>query len=256
MIKQLITFSAVLISTNAHCQYNLQSIDANIPLLVQNDYAVPYSVGITFTNENKKTDLFVRLAGFDYHNSENALYLAKDKDYYSMDVKHLYRLPQGDSVRTHSFDSRNAGIGIQAGIRRDFTIVGLSLYTSANLGLFAHFRQHSLSTYYTINSPDTVFYQDEYYNIINDYTLGSAENYANDRGWSILPQVGIETGIILQAHKRCSVIPKVIIQTSAVRQSDIPQLYWGFSTQPVDRTKYSVEVNISLGLQVSYSVNN
>ncbi|MDB4174692.1 hypothetical protein N9811_07810, partial [Bacteroidia bacterium] len=66
MIKQLITFSAVLISTNAHCQYNLQSIDANIPLLVQNDYAVPYNVGITFTNENKKTDLFVRLAGFDY----------------------------------------------------------------------------------------------------------------------------------------------------------------------------------------------
>lgn len=113
-----------------------------------------------------------------------------------------------------------------------------------------------MSTYYTINSPDTVLYQDEFYNIINDYTLGSAENYANDRGWSILPQVGIETGIILQAHKRCLVIPKVIIQTSAVRQSDIPQLYWGFSAQPVDRTKYSVEVNISLGLQVSYSVNN
>jgi hypothetical protein len=131
--------------------------------------------------------------------------------------------------------------------------LGIPYYSSAHVGIFAHKRSYTLASSYTIHSPDSVFNGDDFV-YEDEYSRGTTFNIIEDEGWSILPQIGLETGLILSAGKRLQFKPKVILNMSYELISGIQNTSGLFTTQEI-RKNYALDLQASAGLQVLFLLN-
>jgi hypothetical protein len=258
--KVLFTLVILCFTVAGQAQLTVHSIDLNTPMYYSANWTNPLGIGITVNTKSQKYKLFGRVAGFSEGGFQTILF--QDTAHggsYTYDDKLVYKLPDGDSVLTKSFHSYNKGLGIQLGLRSDFKIFSVPFYTSAHIGLFAHKRDHARAQYYTVNKPDTTTFSSgdgtsgSYF--ISDYTKGYVTQILEDVGWSLLPQLGLETGIILSAGNRLEFTPKVALNLSSYRHSDINDVFFqptGANATPRIRTW---DISMSATLQVSYLIH-
>lgn len=137
------------------------------------------------------------------------------------------------------------------GVRRDFTLLTVPFYTSWHIGLFAQQYDYGLGISHTVYLSDTTVFDDGF-TYIDDYTGGATIETFEDRGWSILPQAGIEAGLVLSAGQRLQFIPKIVCNFSYYRASGISDPYTYTIINPVVRTTRAFDLQATAGLQVSY----
>jgi hypothetical protein len=260
LFKALFILVILSFTVATQAQLNVHSIDLNTPLYYSADWSNPLGIGITVNTKSEKYKLIGRVAGFSEGGFQTILFQDTARGgSYTYDDRLVYKLPDGDSVLTKSFRSYNKGMGIQLGLRSDFKIFSIPFYTSAHIGLFAHKRDNAMAQYYTINKPDTTTFTSadgtsgSYF--ISDYTKGYVTQILEDVGWSLLPQLGLETGVILSAGNRLEFTPKVAINLSSYRHSDINDAFFqptGSNATPSTRT---LDMSMSATLQVSYLIH-
>jgi hypothetical protein len=243
----------VAFSLTTYSQYSISTIDYQTSFYTGGDIGNPFGLGITLTHSEKKLKLFGRVSGFSQGRFQNKFYQDTARSTFCYDDKVVYLLPEGDSVLTRTYGSYAWAIGIQAGVRNDFKLLGIPLYSSAHVGIFAHKHSYTLVSSYTINSPDSVFNGDDFV-YVDEYSRRTTFNVIEDEGWSILPQIGLETGLILSAGKRLQFIPKVILNISYERISGIQNTSGLFTTQEI-RKNYALDLQASAGLQVLFLLN-
>jgi len=231
-------------------QYTIHSIDYTTPLYYGSDLGNPIGIGITLKNETKKYQLIGRVSGFSYGGFPQNYYQDTARRTFSSGDREVYKLPKGDSILTHTYSNSNAALGLQVGIRKDFELWTIPVYSSAHVGLFAQRYTYDLALSHTINSPDTNRFEGSTIGI-SDYRTGTTFTTIEDHGWSILPQVGLETGLVLSAGKRLQFIPKLVINLSYYRASVFQNSY-AYSYAPKVGNNFALDIQTSLGLQVSY----
>ena len=250
---RLFCLGLLLSSLTSFGQHTISSIDYNTPFYNGGDIGNPFGFGITLSHSEKKLKLFGRVSGFSQGGFQNKFYQDTAQSTFSSDDKVVYLLPEGDSVLTRTYGSYAGTIGIQAGVRNDFELLGIPLYSSAHVGIFAHKRRYDLASSYTINSPDSIFNGDDFV-YVDEYSRGTTFNVIEDKGWSILPQIGVETGLILSAGKRLQFIPKIALNVSFERISGIQNTSGLITTQEI-RKNYVLDLQTSAGLQMSFLLN-
>ena len=252
-MKYIFTLFTLALFSTSFGQYKLQSIDYNTPYYNGGSYDSLFALGVTLQKDSSRYQLFGRITGYQYGGFIDREFLDTASHNFDYRDRAVYKLPEGDSVLTHDYVNYNAGIGIQVGLREDFTLWTIPLYYSAHIGLYAQRFHYGLGMYYTTNTPDTTFQTPEYFNI-SEYTLGQTFNSYEDEGWSIIPQVGLETGIVLSAGKRLQVIPKLTCNASCVRESGIQTNYDKPLAAEI-KPNYSLDLSLGTALQISYLLN-
>ncbi len=238
-----------IITISSSAQYAIKSIDYNTPFYQGGSPGNPFGLGLTLKDNNKAIELYYRVSGFNYGGFIRSSFYDSSSGYFVYDDRVVYQSNKGDSVLTVNRNERNSGIGIQAGVHRNFEIWTLPFFASVHAGLYAQKYDYSLSYSYTANSPDTSQFRNPIFD--PDYSRGSSVQRYEDVGWTILPQFGLETGMVLSAGKRLQVIPKLVFNLSLIRVSGM-QTISGPSIGATITPSYSVDLNGSAALQVSY----
>lgn len=232
-------------------QYTISSIDYNTPLYYGSDWGNPFGLGVTLKNKNTTYQPFGRVSAFSYGGFVQRSCLDTASRRYTTNDRIVFKMPLGDSVLTKEYISFTRGYGLQVGLRRDFTFVTIPFYTSLNVGVFAQQYDYGLRISHTIHQSDTTVFDDEF-TYIEEYTSGTNKEIYEDRGWAILPQLGIEAGLVLSAGKRLQFIPKIVCNLSYYRTSGISDPYLYIFTNPVVQNKSALEFQATAGLQIAY----
>jgi|TARA_B110000902_G_scaffold125029_1_gene145919 hypothetical protein len=250
--KRLLTLVLFACSnTYSFGQYIISSIDYNTPLYYGSDWGNPFGLGVTLKNEHKECRVFGRVSAFTYGGLVQRSYLDTASRRYTTNDRIIFKMPLGDSVLTKEYISFTRGYGLQVGLRRDFTLLTVPFYTSVHVGVFAQQYSYGLGISHTIHQSDTTVFDDGF-TYIKEYTSGTNKEIYEDRGWAILPQLGIEAGLVLSAGKRLQFIPKIVCNLSYYRASGISDLYLYIATNPVVQNTRAIELQATAGLQVSY----
>lgn len=240
-------------------QYTISSIDFTTPFenrrfYTGSDPGSPFGLGVTLNTENSKYQLFSRISAFRGGGTPFRVYQDTAQGNFQYGKEVMYKKPLGDSILTKSYSNLNSGIGLHVGVRRDFELWTVPWYTSAHVGLFAQRYTYELAVFHIINRPDTAIYDDNFVDI-KDYSIGTTLDEIKDHGWAIMPQVGLETGLVLSAGDRLQFIPKLIINFSSYRVSGIQDFYADDYMTPEVAEIFVFDLQVSAALQVSYLLN-
>lgn len=109
-----------IITISSSAQYAIKSIDYNTQFYQGGSPGNPFGLWLTLKDNNKPIELYYRVSGFNYGGFIRSSFYDSSSGYFVYDDRVVYQSNKGDSVLTVNRNERNSGIGIQAGVHRNF----------------------------------------------------------------------------------------------------------------------------------------